>query len=163
MTNLHEDTLNEEGTREVDPARHDDPSKDCIFCHIAKGAIPATKLCEDDETVAFLDINPINLGHVLVIPKDHHENVYSTPAETWLRVMMTVQKMAVAVKNATDADGINIEMNNESAAGQVMFHAHVHVIPRFNEDGLKHWPSKAYKDQDEIDAVSEKIVAELES
>ncbi|HEY1037480.1 MAG TPA: HIT family protein [Candidatus Paceibacterota bacterium] len=161
MTNQSEDLLKEEGTRKVDPALHEDASKDCIFCHIAKGTVPAVKLYEDSETVAFLDINPVHPGHVLVIPKDHYENVYSTPAEAWLRMMMTVQKMAVAVKNATDADGINIEMNNESAAGQVMFHAHVHIIPRFNEDGLKHWPSKAYKDHEEMQAVSEKIIAEL--
>jgi histidine triad (HIT) family protein len=129
----------------------------CVFCGIVNGTIPAHKIYEDDETLAFLDISPVNKGHVLVIPKDHHENVYDMPAETWCRVMIMAQKVAIAVKNALDADGINISMNNESAAGQEIFHAHIHIIPRYNDDGLSHWPHKKYDDEGEKESVVEKI------
>lgn len=131
--------------------------ENCVFCKIVEGSIPAKKVYEDAETVAFLDISPIQHGHTLVIPKDHFENIYTLPAETWLRLQMTVQKVALAVKQATDADGINIAMNNESAAGQEVPHAHIHVIPRFNEDGLSHWPHIAYKSPEDMEAYAEKI------
>lgn len=117
---------------------------DCIFCKIIDGEIPAHKVYEDDFTFAFLDINPNNHGHTLVIPKDHFENIYGLPDETLCRLMITVKKIALAVKNGMDADGVNIGMNNESAAGQLVNHAHVHIIPRFVNDGLIHWAAKTY-------------------
>lgn len=134
--------------------------ENCIFCKIVDGTIPAHKIFEDEETLAFLDIHPNNHGHTLIIPKDHFENIYGTPPETLCRMMLVVQKMAVAVKNGVDADGINIVMNNESAAGQEVPHGHIHVIPRFNEDGFKHWGHNPYK-EGEIDVVQEKILKEL--
>lgn len=134
--------------------------ENCIFCKIVAGNIPSQKVYEDNETMAFLDINPNNHGHTLVIPKDHFENIYGTPSETLCRMIMTVQKMAIAVKNGVSADGINISMNNESAAGQDVFHAHIHIIPRFNEDGYKHWPHKPYK-EGEMESTAEKIRKEL--
>ena len=105
----------------------------CIFCKIIKNEIPAVKIYEDAETLAFLDINPDTRGHALVIPKNHHENIYSLPVETWCLMNITAQKIAIAIKNALSADGINIIMNNESAAHQIIFHAHIHIIPRYNE------------------------------
>lgn len=135
--------------------------ENCIFCKIVDGSIPAKKVYEDDETMAFLDIQPIQHGHTLVIPKDHFENIYTLPAETWLRIQMTVQKVALAVKHAADADGINISMNNESAAGQEVPHAHIHVIPRFNEDGLSRWPHVSYKNPEDMEAYAEKIAEAL--
>jgi histidine triad (HIT) family protein len=108
--------------------------KECIFCKIVQGEIPAVKVYEDDEILGFMDIRPNHKGHTLVIPKDHIENVYGMTAEISARLMIAVQKIAVAVKNAVDADGINISMNNESAAGQIIWHAHMHIIPRYNED-----------------------------
>lgn len=134
--------------------------ENCVFCKIIDGSIPTAKVYEDDETLAFLDINPNNHGHTLVIPKDHYENIYGTPAETLCRMIMTAQKMAVAVKNGVDADGVNIHMNNESAAGQEVFHAHIHVIPRYNEDGYKHWGHKPYK-EGEAEVIQEKIKEQL--
>jgi histidine triad (HIT) family protein len=135
--------------------------ENCIFCKIIDGTIPAYKVYEDDETLAFLDIHPNNPGHTLVIPKDHFENIYGTPSETLCRMIMTVQKMAIAVKNGADADGVNIMMNNESAAGQEVPHAHIHVIPRFNEDGYKHWGHTTYK-EGEIEKTQEKIKTQLD-
>jgi histidine triad (HIT) family protein len=137
--------------------------ENCIFCKIVAGDIAASKVYEDDETIAFLDIQPVNPGHVLVIPKDHFENIYTTPVMTWMRVQMTVQKVALAVKNATGADGINVHMNNEPAAGQVVPHTHVHIIPRYNDDGFVHWSHNVYKDAEEMKTFAENITNELKT
>ncbi len=134
--------------------------KDCIFCKIITGEIPSEKIYEDDWSLAFLDINPVNTGHALVIPKDHFENIYTTPDETLARLSLVTKKVAVAIKNAVDAEGITISMNNEPAGGQVIFHTHFHVVPRFEKDGLKLWPQRKYNDG-EISATAEKIREEL--
>ncbi len=113
--------------------------KDCIFCQLVRNEIPSVKLYEDNETVAFLNINADTRGHALVIAKNHHENIYSTPVETWCLMNITAQKIAIAIKNALSADGINIIMNNESAAHQIIFHGHIHIIPRYNEFTEPHY------------------------
>lgn len=118
---------------------------DCLFCKIAGGAIACEKVYEDEKTFAFLDIRPVNRGHTLVIPKAHHANIYEIPSEDFAAVMETVRKLAPRVKAAVSADGINIGMNNDGAAGQLVFHAHVHVIPRFEHDGYRHWHGEEYK------------------
>lgn len=107
--------------------------ENCIFCKIIRNEIPAVKIYEDNETLAFLDISPNTRGHTLVISKNHFENIYSLPVENWCHMNITAQKIAVALKNGLLADGINIVMNNESAAHQLVFHAHIHVIPRYND------------------------------
>lgn len=135
-------------------------STDCIFCKIVAGEIPAEKVYEDGETLAFMNINPTNKGQVLVIPKDHVENIYGLSEEMAARMMLVVKKMAIAVKNGVDADGVNLIMNNEEAAGQVIFHAHMHIIPRFNEDGLVHWDGHQYS-EGEIGEWGEKVKKEL--
>ncbi len=114
---------------------HDDTNieENCVFCKINRNEIPSLKVYEDDNTTAFLDINPNSRGHVLIIPKIHFENIYGLPVETWCHINITAQKIAIALKNALSADGINIIMNNESRAGQIIFHAHIHVIPRYND------------------------------
>ena len=132
-----------------DPSFHPEGSaENCLFCKIVADQVPASKVYEDDETLAFLDIAPNNPGHALVIPKSHFENVYSTPPEIWARVMLTAQKMAIAIKQAVDADGINIHVNNEAAANQLIMHSHVHVIPRHNDDGLPKWQGKPISAED---------------
>ena len=135
-------------------------TSECIFCKIISGELPSAKVYEDDECLAFVNLHPTNKGQVLVIPKDHVENIYGISDELACRLMMVIKKMAIAVKNGVDADGVNIIMNNEPAAGQVIFHAHIHVIPRLNEDGLKHWPASNY-DEGEISLFQEKIKKEL--
>ena len=107
--------------------------ENCIFCKIIRNEIPCVKVYEDNETLAFLDINPDTRGHTLVIPKSHHENIYGLPVETWCHMNITAQKIAIAIKTALSADGINTIMNNESAAHQIVFHAHIHIIPRYND------------------------------
>jgi histidine triad (HIT) family protein len=104
---------------------------DCLFCKIINREIPADIVYEDGNTLAFLDVKPNTPGHTLVIPKDHFENIYGIPDEALARLSISVKKVALAIKNGLDADGINIQMNNEAPAGQIVFHAHIHVIPRY--------------------------------
>lgn len=135
--------------------------KDCLFCKIIRDEIPSAKVYEDEHSLAFLDINPVNPGHTLLVPKQHFANLYETSDETLRELMPVIKKLAIAVKKAVSADGINIGMNNDSAAGQLIFHAHIHIIPRHLEDGFKHWHSKRpYKDG-EINQVVEKIKSVL--
>ena len=135
---------------------------DCIFCKIVSGEIPSEKVYEDEETLAFLDIRPVNKGHTLVIPKKHCGNVFDMPEEAWLSMMRTAQKIAPAIKKAVGAVGMNINTNNERAAGQLVFHAHAHLIPRFENDGYKLWPQHPYP-EGEAKEVAEKIKTSLQS
>jgi histidine triad (HIT) family protein len=109
--------------------------KECLFCRIAKGEIPSKKVYENANTFAFLDINPRNPGHVLVIPKRHYETVMDMPENELAEVAKIVKKMSVAAKAGTKADGISVLQSNGRAAGQVVAHLHFHVIPRFMTEG----------------------------
>jgi len=129
---------------------------DCIFCKIAKGEIPADKVYEDKNCLAFLDITPVNPGHVLLISKKHYENLYDLPDEELKNLAPIIKKLAVAIKKGVNADGINIGMNNERPAGQLVSHAHFHIMPRFSNDNLSHWPGKPYQ-EDESKQVAEQI------
>ena len=134
--------------------------KDCIFCKIIKGEIPANKVYEDKEFLAFLDIKPISQGHTLVIPKVHCKNLLSFPKSEETDLLEFIKKVAAAVVKATNADGFNLGMNNGKAAGQVIHHAHFHIIPRFNNDGLHNWPNKDTS-KEELEQVQKKIVSFL--
>lgn len=127
-----------------------------VFEKIITKELPATILYEDEDTLAILDIAPNNPGHTIVIPKVHSRNLFDISEESWLSVMKTVRALAPVIKEAVGAEGINISMNNEAAAGQVVFHTHVHIIPRHEGDGLKHFPQGAYK-PGEAEMVAEKI------
>lgn len=116
----------------------------CIFCKIIKGEIPATKIYEDKNTYAFLDISPINYGHTLVISKKHYKNIFEIPKKELNKTIETVQKIAKALDKISE--GINIVQNNRIAAGQDIAHVHFHIIPRFKNDGFKFtWTNKKYK------------------
>lgn len=117
-------------------------SDDCVFCKIVRKEIPSVKIYEDEVCYCFLDIQPINKGHALVIPKAHSESIYTLPESDLLHCAKVIQKVAKGLKDAVRCDGLNVGMNNGRAAGQVVFHAHFHVIPRFLSDGLTHWPGK---------------------
>jgi histidine triad (HIT) family protein len=135
-------------------------SDNCIFCKIVAGEIPASKVYEDNEVLAFLNIQPNASGHTLIISKDHFENIYSTPDETLCRIMIVVRKLTIAMKNGLDTDGMTNIMNSESAGH--IGHVHVHIIPRYNEDGLAEWPIITYK-EGEAESVLKKISAELKN
>lgn len=132
----------------------------CLFCKIAAGEIPCEKVYEDADTFAFLDIRPINPGHTLVIPKEHYANVFEAPEETWGKVMQTVKKIAGALKKGLPMDDLNIAMNNGVSAGQVVFHAHVHMMPRHAGDGYELWHGKEYL-AGESKIIAEKIKSAL--
>ena len=129
---------------------------DCIFCKIIKGEIPCDKIYEDANTIAFLDINPVNKGHTLVVPKKHFETIFDTSNDTLAELTKAVKIVSSAVLDGAEADGINLGVNNLKAAGQLVPHVHFHVIPRFNGDGLRHWPGKKLSDS-EMKDISKKI------
>lgn len=132
-------------------------ASDCIFCKIVEGGLPAYKVYEDANTLAFLDIFPIHPGHVLVISKRHTVDIFDTPEEDLKSIIAAAKKISPAVMKATKADGINIGMNNKPASGQVVMHAHIHVIPRFKDDGLKTWPQRPYNNDAEKGHVAAAI------
>jgi histidine triad (HIT) family protein len=133
---------------------------DCIFCKIIKGELPSVKVYENDKTVAFLDINPTNHGHILVVPKEHFENLLDGGDEILKEIMLTIRKMAWAVTRALDLKGFNVIQNNGRAAGQIVPHLHWHIIPRFENDGIGHLPRKEYG-PGEMEKMGEKIRSEL--
>ena len=136
-------------------------ANDCVFCKIVKGEIPSHKVYEDERTLAFLDIHPVNAGHTLVIPKaENTRNIFDVTEEDWIAMTAVARKVAHAVEKAMGADGVNIMMNNREHAGQVIDHPHIHVIPRFKGDGLRQWTPSSNGLAD-ADAVREKIRAAL--
>ena len=111
--------------------------KDNIFAKILRGEIPSHRVYEDDDTVAMMDVMPQGTGHTLVLPKAASRNLFDADPATLARLMETVQKVARAVKEAFEADGVMVVQYNEAPAGQSVFHLHVHVIPRFAGVPLK--------------------------
>ena len=134
---------------------------DCIFCKIIKGEIPSTKIYENEDVYAFLDIAPINIGHTLVIPKKHFVNIYETPEDIMLSMMKATKTISKAIKSELNADGINITMNNDLAAGQIIFHSHIHIIPRTTDDGFSLWHGKRPYHEGESKEVASKIIQAL--
>lgn len=129
-----------------------------IFEKIIAGEVSHHKVYEDEDTFAFLDADPVNPGHTLVIPKEPYENIYEIPEDAYHAVMETVRKLSPKVKEAVSADGINIGINNDPAAGQEVMHLHVHIMPRFTGDGFQHWQGdEPYHDNERGETVAEKI------
>ncbi len=125
---------------------------DCIFCKIVKGDIPCDKIYEDENTLAFLDINPVNKGHTLVIPKGHYQWMYDTPDDLINVIFTKSKELMKVIKKATKADYVVV-----AVVGLDVPHFHVHLVPRYHDDGLKNfWPTKEYKDN-EAKEVTEKI------
>jgi histidine triad (HIT) family protein len=118
--------------------------QDCIFCRIVTGRLPAARVLETKNVLAFLDIAPVHYGHTLVIPKAHHQNLLDLPDGLWQEIGQVCRRVARAIQSGLKAEGFNIGMNNFAAAGQEVFHAHIHVIPRYFGDGLKLFPQGNY-------------------
>ncbi|MBT4824225.1 HIT family protein [Candidatus Woesearchaeota archaeon] len=134
---------------------------DCIFCKIANKEIPSNIVYEDDRFLAFLDIAPANKGHVLVIPKEHHEVYIDLPDEVLKELSLVTKKVCLAMSKSLKNCGYNIFMNNKETAGQIVPHAHFHIIPRFNDDGIKFsYEHKTYSDG-EAEQFKEKISKEI--
>lgn len=136
---------------------------ECIFCRIAKGEVPASKVYNSKKFIAFLDIAPGNKGHCLVMPKTHYPTILDVPKKEMGEMSKVVKKISEAVVKSLEPNGLNILMNNMPAAGQVIPHAHIHIMPRFAEDGLKFdWPLRRYE-EGEIEQYRKKIKNELKS
>uniref|UniRef100_I2PXE0 HIT family hydrolase, diadenosine tetraphosphate hydrolase n=1 Tax=Desulfovibrio sp. U5L TaxID=596152 RepID=I2PXE0_9BACT len=130
---------------------------DCLFCKIAKGEIPCAGIYETEAVLAFLDINPVAPGHTLVIPKTHHPTLFDLPEDVGCRLFAALAPLGRAILAATGATGLNVQMNNHESAGQVIFHAHLHLIPRRVGDGLHLWPSRPYPDDAAREAMARAV------
>lgn len=134
--------------------------EDCIFCKIAAGQIPCSRIYEDDKVVAFLDLNPVALGHALVVPKVHAATILDLPAGFGEAVIFAMSKVGGAQMSALGADGFNCLQNNFAAAGQEVMHLHWHVVPRFTGDGLSlGWNPGKYNDRQEMSLLAKKLNA----
>ena len=135
---------------------------DCIFCKIIQGEIPATKVYEDEKVLAFMDINPLNDGHTLVVPKRHAETIFEIDSQDLIATMKVAQRLAIAIKKALNSDGMIVVQLNNKAAGQMVPHLHIHLIPRWENDGLQigKWEIKS-GDMEKIKDIAEKIKKEV--
>ncbi|MCR5587662.1 MAG: HIT family protein [Lachnospiraceae bacterium] len=109
---------------------------ECIFCKIVKGEIPSNKIYEDDDFMVMLDIAPASKGHAVILPKYHAENIFTLPDEYLEKVLKVARKCSAAMMEVLKCDGVNVLQNNGEAAGQTVFHYHMHLIPRFNGDNV---------------------------
>lgn len=138
--------------------------KNCVFCKIVEGTIPAIKIYEDEEVLAFLDIAPINPGHALVIPKEHFSGCGGMPEALGGRLFHLAARIGTACKRALNADGFNLHLAEGGCAGQEVPHAHIHVIPRAPEDGFHwNWRKVEYADAAARQACAKQIIDKLKT
>lgn len=130
---------------------------ECIFCAIVEGKIPSAKVYENDHVFAFMDIAPANPGHLLIIPKQHYRNIFDMPADVGSKIMEAAVLLANAIKDALKPDGLNLFQSNEPAAFQTVFHFHLHLIPRWEEDPLRLPWKPSEGDIEEINNIAVKI------
>ncbi|GAB4073915.1 HIT family protein [Barrientosiimonas marina] len=138
--------------------------EDCIFCKIINGDIPSAKVYEDENVYAFLDISQVTKGHTLVVPKTHTQNIYETPPDVAGKLFERVPAIANAIKRAYHPAGMNLLNNNEKIADQSVFHLHIHLLPRYDEnDGFSsNWQVHANNySQDDLQTIAQTIGSEL--
>jgi histidine triad (HIT) family protein len=136
-------------------------SEKCIFCKIAHKEAEASIVYEEADVLAFMDIRPVNEGHTLIIPKQHYKDIFDTPEEVLAATHKLTKKIALAVKKATKADGISIVQQNGAAAGQEIFHLHVHVIPRFEGKKMPRFEELGLADRETLNKAAQKIKQHL--
>jgi histidine triad (HIT) family protein len=132
-------------------------AEDCIFCKIVAGELPSETVQEDQHTVAFMDINPWTRGHALVIPRNHSPNIYEVSDEDLQHTAIAAKQLAVRVKERLRCDGVNVLNASEPAAWQSVFHFHMHVIPRYDDDPLELPVRPRQAEPDELAAVAAEI------
>ena len=132
--------------------------ENCIFCKIANGEIPSRTLYEDNDFRVILDLAPATKGHALILPKNHYKNLYEIEEETAAKVIPLAKKMAVEITQKLGCDGFNLMQNNNEIAGQTVFHFHMHLIPRYNNDNQNLVMKPQQATDEELDAVREAIV-----
>lgn len=131
--------------------------ENCIFCKIVAGEIGSNTVYEDDNFKAIMDIAPSAMGHVIIVSKNHAEDIFEMSEEDLSKALVVARKVARAVKDATGCDGVNILQNNGVAAGQTVFHYHIHVVPRFDNDEIRIKWDHLSPQMDEISVMAEKI------
>ena len=137
-----------------------DPS--CVFCKIAANEIPSKKVYEDESFLAFLDINPANAGHTLIIPKSHYQTIISIPEDDLFGLVKVIKRLASAVRETMAAEGLNVHQSNGTVAGQIIPHLHFHLIPRSKDDGFSFgWPHKTLPDE-EMESVRKKLAEKMD-
>lgn len=130
---------------------------DCIFCKIAAGEIPSKTIYEDDKYRVILDLGPATRGHALILPKNHYANLFELPEEDAKEVICLAKKMATIMKDKLGCDGFNLVQNNGEAAGQTVFHFHMHLIPRYENDGQEIGWKPGSPSQDELEEIKKQI------
>ncbi|MFP4213007.1 MAG: HIT family protein [Desulfohalobiaceae bacterium] len=131
--------------------------QDCIFCKIVAGEIPSSVVYTDANLLAFLDVNPIAPGHTLLVSRAHYSTVFELPRFLAEEMLLAMQNVGQAVMQAVQAEGLNLLMNNHRPAGQLIFHAHWHLIPRKSGDGLLSWEQGAYASQEAMQSIAQEI------
>ena len=134
----------------------------CIFCKIAAGEIPSATVYEDEALRVIADISPANLGHLLIIPKEHAADLTELPAETACKVMLTAKRVVAAMKKGLCPDGVNVLQNNGEAAGQTVMHYHMHIIPRYRGDQVKIGWEPMQGQPEAVAGAAEKVKKALE-
>lgn len=130
----------------------------CIFCKIANGEIPSRTLYEDEDFRVIMDLAPATKGHSLILPKEHYKNIYEIADDTAAKVLPLAKKMATLMTEKLGADGFNIVQNNNEVAGQTVFHFHVHLIPRYNDDKQSLVMKPQEMTDAQLDEIKEQIV-----
>ena len=127
----------------------------CIFCKIAAGDIPSATIYEDEDFRVILDIEPASKGHALILPKDHYANLYELSDELAAKVLLVAKKVVTAMTEVLGCDGYNVLQNNGEAAGQTVFHFHMHLIPRYKDDSVNiKWKPGTLNDELKAEIVS---------
>ena len=135
--------------------------QDCVFCKIVSGEIPSYTVYEDEQFKAILDISPSEKGHVIILPKNHAANIVDLPVVDASQIFVVAKKIATALLEAYFLDGVNILQNNGEAAGQTVYHLHVHVIPRYKEDTVTIKWAQKHLEKEDFEQVAEQIKGRL--
>lgn len=133
---------------------------DCIFCKIAAGEIPSKTIYEDEKYRVILDLGPATRGHALILPKNHYANLFELPEEDAKEVICLAKRMAAIMKDKLGCDGFNLVQNNGEAAGQTVLHFHMHLIPRYENDGQEIGWKPGSPSQDELEEIKKQIAGE---
>ncbi len=136
--------------------------ENCIFCKIVNGEIGSNTVYEDESFKAIMDISPSYVGHVIILSKNHAENLFAMSDEDLSKALIVAKKVAKAVKEATGCDGVNILQNNGVEAGQTVFHYHIHIIPRFKDDNVNMTWEQLSPDFSVLGEMAEKIKSYLQ-
>lgn len=129
----------------------------CIFCKLANGEIPTNTLYEDEMFRVIFDLSPASKGHAIILPKEHYRNLFELPEEVAAKVMVVAKKLAIVMTEMFEADGFNLVQNNNECAGQTVFHFHLHLIPRYENDDVNKFWTPGEADAEELKKWSAQI------